>query len=1094
MAIDPAQLAEEQEQRQRIQVAGAPTEFAVGPEREGVELAGGGTRALLEVLDKMSTSVQQPISPTQVPAARRQPAMPARVPTPQERGLVPDDGTYSQRATQKALAPQVLSPEGVVEFERRGFQAQPDETAQILEGAQEAISKEADEAEALAVDVNDMAKKSLTAEARGFKPETGVADESVTDQLEELLTSQQAGIKTLQEGGDFNFDYMDTTDDVKATITALSEIYKDETVARKRGYVPNEVTIDRAAEALADEAGFTKALLKRKIGDGSLNAEQMVAARELLVRSADKLETLATKIKSGMGSDADRLAFRRQLSIHAGIQLQVKGAQTEAARALQSFQIKVGGEESAVRQAQEAKRLLQESGGGDLVDEMATRFLQDLNENGMRGANEFARGGWRAKTRQMISEAYLAGLLSNPATQVKNIVGSAAFMAYQLPAEMISGMYGSVIRKGKTVLGTDAYPISDDQVYVDDAMLRFKGWMDSYRDALKAGSIAWRTEVPASEASKLDVEQYTSIAGESDSTLAKATTELGKRIRIPFRLLLTSDEFFKTMSQRGELYVQANRQYKKALRDGKTVEQAQDEAGMLLLDPQYVAEELDYKAKYDTLQSDLGQFGKFTGMVQRFDIGGIPVGRMVLPFATAPTNAFLGTTEFMGVNPKVYADLSGRNGARAQQMAAGRLTVGGGTMAVMANYAMQGHITGAMPSDPKLREALPSGWQPYSLVFRGEDWPKDRNGDDMPLYDVYGRPNGKLTYVSYSGYEPVGGIIALTADVVQRMHMTRDPEVRGNLAAAAVGSVIDYYKELPMLQGLSDVVFALEYGDPTRLGRGPAEAATIVGIPSPVSSLQRARGRMIDPSVLRPRGDVTYYTEKDVLEKNEDGTFKYAKADGTPDYKLVGMPKTDFGSQIVSLFKTMDGYQSKDSFFRDENDRNAPVFDTLGNKIGANDVSLATKPGLAIFNNLSGIRIREGEEVPDYQAELMRLSSATGGWPLTNPSSKGGMKLSYGAMADWIDMSKNEVTVRQSRIGRVTFREALEAMTTTTSNPLGRAYDRASDKDRVSMVRALNKQYLDKGFEVLLAIPKYANLAQAYEDSQRLQEQGEIVR
>jgi hypothetical protein len=67
-------------------------------------------------------------------------------------------------------------------------------------------------------------------------------------------------------------------------------------------------------------------------------------------------------------------------------------------------------------------------------------------------------------------------------------------------------------------------------------------------------------------------------------------------------------------------------------------------------------------------------------------------------------------------------------------------------------------------------------------------------------------------------------------------------------------------------------------------------------------------------------------------------------------------------------------------------------------------------------------------------------------------------------------------------------------MTTTTSNPLGRAYDRASDKDRVSMVRALNKQYLDKGFKILLKMPKYANLAQAYEDRQRLKKQGEIVR
>ena len=39
MAIDPTELAQEQEQRQRVDVVGAPTEFAKGPEREGVEVA-----------------------------------------------------------------------------------------------------------------------------------------------------------------------------------------------------------------------------------------------------------------------------------------------------------------------------------------------------------------------------------------------------------------------------------------------------------------------------------------------------------------------------------------------------------------------------------------------------------------------------------------------------------------------------------------------------------------------------------------------------------------------------------------------------------------------------------------------------------------------------------------------------------------------------------------------------------------------------------------------------------------------------------------------------------------------------------------------
>jgi hypothetical protein len=83
----------------------------------------------------------------------------------------------------------------------------------------------------------------------------------------------------------------------------------------------------------------------------------------------------------------------------------------------------------------------------------------------------------------------------------------------------------------------------------------------------------------------------------------------------------------------------------------------------------------------------------------------------------------LRTTEFMGVNPQAWADIAGQNGPRAQQMAMGRLTVGGATMAVVAEYASNGQVTGGMPSDAKLRDALPPGWQPYSMVFRGEGFP-----------------------------------------------------------------------------------------------------------------------------------------------------------------------------------------------------------------------------------------------------------------------------------------------------------------------------------------------------------------------------------
>ena len=101
----------------------------------------------------------------------------------------------------------------------------------------------------------------------------------------------------------------------------------------------------------------------------------------------------------------------------------------------------------------------------------------------------------------------------------------------------------------------------------------------------------------------------------------RALDDLTKRMRIPFRMLLSVDEFTKTISQRGEHYTLINQRYQHALRQGMTEQEALDEAGMMLLDPGSVAEEINYKAKYDTLQSDLGTFGEVAGKMQRNLVG-----------------------------------------------------------------------------------------------------------------------------------------------------------------------------------------------------------------------------------------------------------------------------------------------------------------------------------------------------------------------------------------------------------------------------------------------------------------------------------------
>jgi hypothetical protein len=1078
MAIDPTALAEEQVQRQALEVQGAPTEFARGPE-QAVQIAGPAAEGMRELLRRLAPSVQR----------SRPSGQPVRPPTPQEQGIVEDPGTLSLRGSAAEAAPEVLSDEGVRRFEEMQYRAPtPQEFAapagpqgpnDVLQSATEALDAQATEAAQQAEDLRTGAQRALTAEERGFGPESGVAPEQITDEVLQQLSAEELNIKSLADGGDFNFDYLTTPDSVQATITAVGDVLKDPQIAVKRGIRTNEVTTAEAARLAADEIGMTRRLLSRKVGDGSLNAEQMVAARELLVRSATRLTDLAELIKGGQATAADRLAFRRQLAIHSGIQLQLKGAQTEAARALQSFRIPVSGEMDAAALNAEAQRLIQEGNLDESTNALADRLLavSALPESERLAAiNKMSERGWYAQTKAAVHEAYLIGLLSNPATQVKNLVGTASFMLYQIPAEMMAGAYGAALRG--TVGRMRPRYLTEDQVYMQDAFLRMKGWTDSFKDALQAASVAYRTETPSSMATKLDVETFApGISSSRGDIFGWAINEFGKRARIPFRLLLAGDEFFKTISMRGELYVAANRRYQMSLRQGLTQEEAIDNAGMVLLDPRAVREDLDFKARYDTLTSDLGTFGKMANELQK-----TAFGRFILPFVTAPTNDVLRTTEFMGINPKAWADIAGQNGPRAQQLALGRVTVGATTMAVVADYAAGGQITGSMPSDPKLRDALPPGWQPYSMVFRGEGFPTDADGDPLPLYDVYGRPNGPLTYVSFAGYGPLTSVIGITADATQRMTMTRDPEQRNNIAAAALLATVDYYQELPMLQGMGDVVSALEFGSIEQLLRGPAQAATPLGVPSPISALQRSIARIQDPTRVTPRDDLEYYTLEEVQAGAAAGEARFLRPNGETDFRMVGMPRGDWEATAKQLFGALDAYQAQDSMFRSERDTNAVMHDTLGNVIGAEDISIANRPGLAIWNSMSGIRIVPGEELTPLQEELMRVAAQTNGWPLRNRESIDGMKLGAGAQSDLTNLAKNGIELREH--GDMDFRNALLR---EISRP---TYQRMSDKDKALTLRRIEDAYYERAFQVLLTMPDYANLATAYRDKQRLEKQG----
>ena len=194
--------------------------------------------------------------------------------------------------------------------------------------------------------------------------------------------------------------------------------------------------------ALAREMGLTADdLLKRRKGQ-ALNAEQALAARQILAKSADELVRLAGKAVGG--SDADKAGFRQAWVRHVAIQEQVAGATAEAGRALQQFRMTA---ESKAAQGRIHRVLIDQAGGDDRLDEAAQAIL-DLQEQGATpgGIAKFAQSALKPKLKDKLVELYYNALLSSPQTHAVNILSNMLTSGLQLPEHAVAAGLGNTRR------------------------------------------------------------------------------------------------------------------------------------------------------------------------------------------------------------------------------------------------------------------------------------------------------------------------------------------------------------------------------------------------------------------------------------------------------------------------------------------------------------------------------------------------------------------------------------------------------------------------------------------------------------------------
>jgi hypothetical protein len=619
----------------------------------------------------------------------------------------------------------------------------------------------------------------------------------------EAPVSAQEPFKTesplVDKAGNIRIDNLSTPEDVSQVIRDAATA-NNEFIDARRGVVTDGQVLE-----LADALGMDEGTLnRRKLGE-AFNAEQIMAARKLLIQSATQVRDAMTK--AATGSEADIMAYAEVKQRHRMIQEQVAGLTAEAGRALRAFR-KLEGQ-------QEAKQLdafLKDATGKTLFQ------LQREAQLGMQldtpaQVSKFVNDTIKPSLKDMVIEAWMSALLSGPKTHLANVMGNT-----------ISGLWRPLETATAAGVGKVRSLItgSQERVLPGEAAAELFGMLQGSREGVVAAYKAFKTGEGQLTTTR-QAEQYNPRA------LPSATVNLfgkerqigGEQARIPLRMLTAEDEFFKSVAYRGDINRQA---YAIAAKEGLPPEQTHVRVAELSANP---TEEMIAAAKkvaeYQTFQTPLGNVGR---SVQNFSNSHI-LAKLVVPFVRTPINLlkYAGERSPLGVfSREVRDNLSGKNGAVARDTQIARITLGTMVGVAAIEMASQGLITGGGPADPKQKAIMrANGWQDYSIKI-----------GDM--------------YYRYNRLDPFSIILGTVADAweINQAAGAKDSE-KQHLMALIFGAVSKNILERASLKGPSDLIQAVT--DPERYGKGYIKSLS--GTVVPAISAQTAQA--IDPIVREAR-------------------------------------------------------------------------------------------------------------------------------------------------------------------------------------------------------------------------------------------------
>lgn len=608
----------------------------------------------------------------------------------------------------------------------------------------------------------------------------------INKQANDITNAELKQFKTT-DSHQVNFDTIENGDDVAATVAQMADNNKLEIDEARRGIITDE-QLTGLANDLNQDPGFIKDFLNRQTGQ-AVNAETVLASRQMLEQSAVKLKDLAIKVNSNSATDIEKLAFSKQWQFHRQFMNQFMGMRAEFGRGLRAFGV-------PMQDVDKSK-----------INEMMSMVSNDMNIDRIadqiatmdtsKGINQIvqAQESIATKGTKVFVENFIASILSGVKTQIVNTSGAALRLGMDIPDTLVASLVGK------------AMPNTKEKIMADEALAKVFGLINGFQDAIQTGWKVAKTTEPYGGVDKLDMIHQRAISSEylgfqKDSVAGNIVDTYGTIVRAPLeRVMGGVDGFFKSISERSQL---AGLAYREVSNSGLSGQVAREKLSELMQNPTpSMINSMEDFALDVTFQKPLGE----TGAAFQRVIGKAPALKIFMPFIKTPTNlmkqAFLERSP-LGMFSQQYKDDVAAGGARAQ-MAKARM-INGTMLAVSSTmWAMNGTITGSDPKDFKARTARhETGWRPRSFVFENDDGTKD--------------------YISYDRAEPFSYILGSIADLVeyQNQVMYDDPDVDADKAVEeAVAGIVSAFAQNTVdktfMTGLQSIMQVMS--DPKRYGK-----------------------------------------------------------------------------------------------------------------------------------------------------------------------------------------------------------------------------------------------------------------------------------